>query len=152
MLQWNYCFLIGVKYSFFFNFQELENFFSKHFGWIPNSTTAASQVTDNDNSSVDADDNWPADDTIDWDRRVMQILNYNVLSDPNSDDGNGDDDEYEYLRSPASIENIPLPHDDPNLFKIREIKIRGCGCKNKYVSFFIDNNLYSHVLNMREMS
>lgn len=53
----------------------------------------------------------------------------------------------EFQRSSASIENVPLPHDDPDLFKIREVKIRGCGCKNKCVSIFSDDTLYSHILN-----
>nr|XP_034337696.1 uncharacterized protein LOC117692787 [Crassostrea gigas] len=135
-----------------FEIEELENFFSQHFGWTPNSTPAASQVTDHENSSDDTDDDGPADDTIDLDRRVMQFLDDAVVSDPNSDDGDGDDDENDYQRSSASIENVPLPHDDPNLFKIRDVKIRGCGCKNKCVSIFSDDTLYSHILNMREMS
>uniref|UniRef100_A0A8W8N980 DUF7869 domain-containing protein n=1 Tax=Magallana gigas TaxID=29159 RepID=A0A8W8N980_MAGGI len=114
-----------------FEIEELENFFSQHFGWTPNSTPAASQVTDHENSSDDTDDDGPADDTIDLDRRVMQFLDDAVVSDPNSDDGDGDDDENDYQRSSASIENVPLPHDDPNLFKIRDVKIRGCGSAKK---------------------
>ncbi|XP_065923821.1 uncharacterized protein [Magallana gigas] len=135
-----------------FEIEELENFFSQHFGWTPNSTLAASQVTDHEDSSGDADDDGPADETIGLVRQVMQSLDDAVLSDPNSDDGDGDDGENEYQRSSASIENVPLPHDDPDLFKIREVKIRGCGCKNNYVSIFSDDTLYSHILNMREMS
>lgn len=46
----------------------------------------------------------------------MHFLDDAVLSDPNSDDGYGDDDENEYQRSLASIENVPLPYDDPDLF------------------------------------
>lgn len=45
-----------------------------------------------------------------------------------------------------------LSHDDPDLFKIKEIKIRGCGCKNKCSSIFSDDTLYSHILNMRQLS
>lgn len=37
-------------------------------------------------------DDGSADDTIDLDRRVMQFLDDAVVSDPNSDDGDGDDD------------------------------------------------------------
>lgn len=146
MLQWNYCFLIGVKYFIFILFSGAREF--QHSGLTPNSTPAASQVTDHEDSSDDADDDGPADEIIDLDRRVMQFLEDAVLSDPNSDDGN----EYECLRSSGSIENVPLLHDDPDLFKIREAKIRGCGCKNKCVSIFSDDTLYSHILNMREMS
>lgn len=50
------------------------------------------------------------------------------------------------------MDNVPLPNDDPNLVNIREIKIRGCGCKNKCVFIFSDDTLYSHTLNMKEMS
>uniref|UniRef100_K1QHU7 Uncharacterized protein n=1 Tax=Magallana gigas TaxID=29159 RepID=K1QHU7_MAGGI len=135
-----------------FEIEELENFFSQHFGWTPNSTPAASQVTDHEDASDDADDDGPADDTFDLDQRVMQFLDDAVVLDPHSDDGDGDDDKNEYQRSSASIENVPLPHDDPDLFKIRDAKIRGCGCKNKCVSIFSNDTLYSHILNMREMS
>lgn len=83
-----------------------------------------------------------SDESIDLDRRVIHFLDDAVLSDPNSDDGNGDDDESQYQRSSASIKNVPLPRDDPDLLKIREIKIRGCGCKNKCVSIFSDDTLY----------
>lgn len=60
---------------------ELENFFSEHFGWTANSTPF--QVADHEDSSDDADDDGMAVDTIDLDRRVMQFLDYAVLSDPN---------------------------------------------------------------------
>uniref|UniRef100_A0A8W8JH40 Uncharacterized protein n=1 Tax=Magallana gigas TaxID=29159 RepID=A0A8W8JH40_MAGGI len=69
-----------------FEIEELENFFSQHFGWTQNNTPAASLVTDHEDSSDDADDDGPADETIDLDRRVMQFLDDAVLSDPNSDD------------------------------------------------------------------
>lgn len=114
-------FCYWCKYLFFICFRELENFFSQHFGWTQNSTPAASQVTDHEDSSDDEDDNWPADETIDLDRWVVQCLDEAVLSDSNSDDGDGDEDENEYHRSSVSIENVPLPHDDPDLFKIREM-------------------------------
>lgn len=82
----HYCFLIGVIYIYqvFFYFQELDNIFSEHFGWTQNSTTAASQVADHEDSSEDADEDGPADDTNDLGhRRVMQFLDKAVLSDPN---------------------------------------------------------------------
>lgn len=121
-------------YYIYSYFQELDNFFSEHFRWTPNST---SQVADHEDSSEDADDDGPADDTIDLDRRVMQFLD-------DSDDENGDDDENEDQRSSSSIENVTLPNDDHDLLKIREIKIGCCGCKNKCVSIFSDDTLYSH--------
>uniref|UniRef100_K1S1A8 Uncharacterized protein n=1 Tax=Magallana gigas TaxID=29159 RepID=K1S1A8_MAGGI len=132
--------------------KELEKFFSAHFGWTPNSTPAGSQVTDHEYLSDDANDDEPADDTFDLDQRVMPFLDDAVLSDPNSDDGDGDDDGNEYQINSVSIENIPLPHDASDLFKIREMKIHSCSCKNKCVSFFSDDTLYSYILNMKEMS
>lgn len=60
-----------------FEIEELDNFFSEHFRWTPNST---SQVADHEDSS---EDDGPADDPIDLDRRVMQFLD-------DSDDENGD--------------------------------------------------------------
>lgn len=55
-----------------------------HFGWTPNSTLPASQIADHEDSSEDADEDGPADDTNDLGhRRVMQFLDKAVLSDPN---------------------------------------------------------------------
>lgn len=42
-----------------------------HFGWTPNSTLPASQIADHEDSSEDADEDGPADDTNDLDRRVL---------------------------------------------------------------------------------
>lgn len=61
-------------FIFYFYFQEQENFFYEHFGMTPNSNPAASQVTDHEDSSNDADDDGPADDTIDLDRRLCSFL------------------------------------------------------------------------------
>lgn len=82
----------------------------------------------------------------------MQFVDDAALSDLNVNDRNGDDDKNEYQRSSASIENVPLPHDDHDLFKIRAIKIRDCGFKNKCISIFSNDTLYSHILNVRRMA
>lgn len=81
----------------------------------------------------------------------MQFFNDVVVLDLNLDDGDGDDDENEYQRSLVFIENVFLFYDDFDLFKIREVKICGCGCKNKCVFIFSDDILYLYILNMREM-
>lgn len=39
--------------------------------------------------------------------------------------------------------NISLPQDDPDLHKIREMQIQGCGCKNSCVSSFSDDVVYT---------
>lgn len=43
-----------------------------------------------------------------------------------------------------SSANVPLPQDDPDLLKIRAIKIRGCICENKCVSTFSGNFVPTH--------
>lgn len=118
---------------FFFRGREFL-FFSEHFGWNEISISA-SQATDYEDSSDDAGDNGPADDTINLDQCVMQFVDDAALSDLNLNDKNGDDD-----------------NDDHDLFKIRAIKIRDCGFKTKCISIFNNDTLYSHILYMRRMA
>ncbi|XP_062610703.1 uncharacterized protein LOC134272496, partial [Saccostrea cucullata] len=132
-----------------FYIQELENLFSEHFGRTPLNTPAASQISDNEVLSDDSDDDLPVNKAVDLDQRAMQFLDKTNSSDI---DASGDDTEDEDQINLNDIANVPLPEDDPDLYKIRETMVQGCGCKNMCLSLFSNDVLYTHILNMREMS
>ena len=105
-------------------------------------TPAASQNVDEDSDDDDSDDV----PVVDVDERTQRFLAEAGLSDSDNSSDEGDQND-ENL-----IDNIPLPNDDPDMCKIRETKTHGCGCKQNCISHLSDQTLYTHILDIREMT
>ena len=144
------CIFFSFKINNFLNidsiFQELESLFSEHFGRTPVNTPAASQDFGACGTTSDDDDDVHADGIVDIDERARQYVQSVVGVD--SDSSGESDIEQEHTRVEANL----LQSDDPDLAKIRNYHANGCGCKSHCVSQFSEQAMYTHILDMREMT
>ncbi|KAJ8313354.1 hypothetical protein KUTeg_009140 [Tegillarca granosa] len=83
---------------------------------------------------------------VDLAERARWYLEENEGSDTNESSYSSDEENRNDI-----INHILLPIDDPNLYKIKTICDKGCGCRNNCVSNLNRQEIYSHIINIREM-
>lgn len=128
----------------------METIFTDHFGRTPLNTPYGTQElqcddTDSGDDTDDEDDTLPL--TID--ERARQYID---RAEQLQDDGRNDqsEDSDSSVQSEGA-ESIILSPDDPDVQKIHQLKLNGCGCKNNCPDKFSEIVIYKHILNINEM-
>ena len=93
--------------------------FSGHFGRTPQFTPLDSQIIDSDENSDKTEQD--SQNSALLDQQAKQFLD-------DHDDYHGESDESD---SREFCNNV-MADDDPDLFKIRQFKVNGCGCKHDW--------------------
>ena len=133
-----------MLYKFFHSqFQELESLLSEHFGRTPTASQASVEEEEENHTHLDSDSTDEEDRQIPGtDERARQFLD--ALSDQQSTDSEDSDNE-DKDKDPA------LTDDDPDVDKIKTFLRTKCGCTKNCSDSLTHQDIYVHILNVREM-